>query len=237
MKKRNIIISCLCFCLFGCAKAQINVNEPSSVNMAEKQDVYIAQAALNDEEKDLLELVSSDRKISIWDYQTDESIQTMWITAFYLNDQGGWERLTGFGGTIDEKTIQGRMAILLDDLDQEQEIVYSYKYEDEVTGEIISSKASWKGAYFAQFPFEGGAQGYAVNDTLLTEQISDQEIPLVMLYGSKDGVLATPDFNDFENPEELIEMNYDYCYVITVEFSTMSLDEYETAQKEEEKNL
>ena len=58
-----------------------------------------------------------------------------------------------------------------------------------------------------------------------------------MLYGSKDGVLATPDFNDFENPEELTQMNYDYCYVITVEFSTMSLDEYETAQKEEEKNL
>ena len=237
MKKRNIIISCLCFCLFGCAKAQINVNEPSSVNMAEEQDVYIAQAALNDEEKDLLELVSSDRKISIWDYQTDESIQTMWITAFYLNNQGEWERLTGFGGTIDEKTIQGRMAILLDDLDQEQEIVYSHKEVNEAAGETQSSKVSLEGLFFAEFPFEGGAQGYAVNDTTLTEQIGDQEIPLVMLYGSKDGILASPDFNDFENPEELTQMNYDYCYVITVEFSTMSLDEYETAQKEEEKNL
>ena len=237
MKKRNVIISCLCFCLFGCAEAEINVNESSSVNTAEAQDVYIAQADLSDSEKNLLELVSGDRRISIWDYQVDDSIKTIWIRGFSLNDQGEWESLGGLGGEKEEENTQGRMAVLLDDLDQEQEIVYSYKYEDEVTGEIHSSKTSWKGAYFAQFPIEEGAQGYAVNDTTLTEQISDQEIPLVMLYGSKDGVLATPDFNDFENPEELIEMNYDYCYVITVEFSTMSLDEYETAQKEEEKNL
>ena len=43
MKRKKIIISSLCLCLFGCAEAQINVNEQSSVNMAEEQDVYMPE--------------------------------------------------------------------------------------------------------------------------------------------------------------------------------------------------
>ena len=90
MKRKKIIISSLCLCLFGCAEAQINVNEQSSVNMAEEQDVYIAQDVLNTDEQELLDLVKGKRNITIWDLHADESIQTMRLLIYaYQND--AWE--------------------------------------------------------------------------------------------------------------------------------------------------
>ena len=225
MKKRNIIISSLCLCLFGCAEAQINVNEPSSVNMAEEQDVYIAQASLSDTEKDLLDLINSNQKITIWDYHVDDSVKTIAVNIFSLNDQGEWEELNVSAGSAEEDK-QGRMAILLDDLDKEQEIVFLHTEINEAAGEKHSWKTSIKGAYFADSAFEGGLHGYDVSDALTTEKVADQDIPLIMLYGSKENVLTSPNFSDFENPEELAQMNYDYCYVITIEFSTLPIEEY-----------
>lgn len=206
MKRKKIIISSLCLCLFGCAEAQINVNEQSSVNMAEMNDVYIAQDVLNTDEQELLDLVKGKRNITIWDLHADESIQTMRLLIYaYQND--AWEEREI---TVMEN-IPSKMAVLLDDFKDDQEFVFTFN-EKENSQLMISSKC------FEEAYIENSSHGYEINNVLSLEQKVNQPIPLIMLFGSDESYISNPGFQAISEPERITERNLDYCYVISVEF-------------------
>ena len=228
MKKIFASLLSLC-CLCGCSGAQLSVNELKYVNMAETMDAYIAKSVLKNEERAELESVKGNRVISVWDYQIDDSIKTIAFNIQTLNDQGEWEAVNI--ATVSTETAKemkkGRMAILLDDLDKEQEIVFLNGENAE--GEVNAAwRTSIDSTYFTEASFEDGVHGYTVNDVLSMEQAADQSIPLILLFGSKNcESLASPNVSIFEDLDALAQKDYDYCYILTIEFSSLPMDDYQ----------
>ena len=74
--------------------------------------MQLAPGNLTDEEKNLLTLVGSSQTASLFDFQLDDSIQSVNVERYELDGNGAWRSFGG--GSFSVSAGEGRIALSLD---------------------------------------------------------------------------------------------------------------------------
>lgn len=204
MKKLRIIsiLSIFLYILSGCSSINNNINESNKM--------YIINADMNEDEKNLIELLGVEDEFKIFDFVVDENIRSIQLNTYELKN-GEWNLMVGGGGQSFTDT-KGRLSI---------------KYDNIANGVKKS----------IQSEHTGGGDSYEViapqdlSDYSRVESIFsgekrieyDKEIPLAVQIFASENNINSNGVDSFYNPD-LIK-NYDYAYAITVMFSEKTLNE------------
>ncbi len=189
----------LSFSLSACAESDLN-------------QMYIEEAQLTKEEKNIAELLGLNQEYRLYDFFIDDTIKSMQINTYELID-GEWHIVTGGGGQALEDS-KGRLALGFDNIADGLKIATQSKHNSGST------------SYFKESRNDLTGMGWVTSTlTNKTEITYDQEIPLVIqIITSKNEVHSyTVDY--FFQPEEYEKYDYEHVYAITVLFSQKTVNE------------
>ncbi|MEG0854461.1 MAG: hypothetical protein RSF82_11340 [Angelakisella sp.] len=188
----------------------------SSTNTSNDK-MYIEQAKFTDEEQAILDLVGENGSPYILDFIVDDTVKTLQINTYELQD-GKWHLISGGGGHSFEDKY-GRIALSFD------------KIENGMRTAIQSEHA--KGSTSYHKPKEEAIEGMGTATSRLSSRTNieyEKEIPLVMEVSTTKNEVRSfdPDYG-FKNPEKYKELGYEKVYVITCMFSQKTLSELDDA--------
>lgn len=176
------------------------------------KEMYLEEAQLTEEENKIVELIGMDQKQLIYDFQADDTIKSIQINTYELED-GQWSLVTGGGGQAwtDPK---GRIALGFE------------RISDDLRVAVQSSQHIGATSYQRELEEEGENMGCATS--VLTERkeiVYEKEIPVaIQIVTSKDEVHSyVVDY--FFQPEEYEKYDYEHVYAMTVLFGQKTLNE------------
>ena len=172
--------------------------------------MYIEPAVLTDEELGILELINREISDRVFDFQVDETVQSVHISAHLLKD-GQWQKDTvGMSSRTATDDSEGRVLLDFDRIDGDYTI--SLQGKSGVTRNEVKREG---------LPTESTG---IFTDVLeeKTEIAYEKEIPLVLQIVSSGGISAAS-VDSFYNPEELISHGYDKVMAVTILFSQKPL--------------
>ena len=129
--------------------------------------MYIEEAQLTEEEKNIAELLGLNQEYRLYDFSIDDTVKSMQINIYELID-GEWHIIAGGGGQAFEDS-EGRLALGFDNV------------ADGLRIAVQSEHNSGSTSYFKESKNDITGMGYATS-TLSDKQkiVYDQEIPLVI---------------------------------------------------------
>lgn len=129
--------------------------------------MYIEEAQLTEEEKNIAELLGLNQEYRLYDFSIDDTVKSMQINIYELID-GEWHIIAGGGGQAFEDS-EGRIALGFDNV------------ADGLRIAVQSEHNSGSTSYFKESKNDITGMGYATS-TLSDKQkiVYDQEIPLVI---------------------------------------------------------
>lgn len=207
MKKKLYVLTVITtlFTLTACSSANTKTNK-----------MYIESAKLTEDEKALIELVGVEEIPYIVDFSVDDTIQSLQINTYEL-ENNEWKLISGGGGRQFTDT-HGRMALIFDNIGCGlQTALENYGYNR--YGTISNSNFEGMGEY-TSFLSSKTAIEY------------EKEIPLVIqIYTSKDTIQSlSPEFAFYE-PQTYEDLGYEKVYAITCLFSQKSVKELSAASE------
>lgn len=176
--------------------------------------MYIEEAQLTEEEKNIAELLGLNQEYRLYDFTIDDTVKSMRINTYELVD-GEWHIVAGGGGQAFEDS-EGRLAL---------------GFENIADGLRIAIQSEHRGgstSYFAESKNDITGMGYATSTLSDKKRIAyDQEIPLVIQIITSKNEVHSYMVDYFFQPEEYEKYDYEYVYAITVLFSQKSVSELE----------
>ena len=160
--------------------------------------MYIEEAQLTEEEKNIAELLGLNQEYRLYDFSIDDTVKSMQINIYELID-GEWHIIAGGGGQAFEDS-EGRIALGFDNVADGLRIAVQSEHNS--------------------------GMGYATS-TLSDKQkiVYDQEIPLVIQIITSKNEVHSYVVDYFFQPEEYEKYDYEYVYAITVLFSQKPVSE------------
>lgn len=173
--------------------------------------MYIEQAQLTEEEKNIAELLGLNQEYRLFDFSIDDTVKSMQINTYELID-GKWHIIAGGGGQAFEDS-EGRLALGFDNI------------ADGLRIAIHSEHNNGSTSYFKESKHDITGMGYAISVLSDKQEIVyDQEIPLVIqITTSKNEIHSC--LSDFFQPEKYEKCDHEYVYAITVLFSQKPVSE------------
>jgi len=174
--------------------------------------MYIEEAQLTEEEKNIAELLGLNQEYRLYDFSIDDTVKSMQINIYELID-GEWHIIAGGGGQAFEDS-EGRIALGFDNV------------ADGLRIAVQSEHNSGSTSYFKESKNDITGMGYATS-TLSDKQkiVYDQEIPLVIQIITSKNEVHSYVVDYFFQPEEYEKYDYEYVYAITVLFSQKPVSE------------
>lgn len=174
--------------------------------------MYIEEAQLTEEEKNIAELLGLNQEYRLYDFSIDDTVKSMRINTYELVD-GEWCIVAGGGGQAFEDS-EGRLALGFDNV------------ADGLRIAIQSEHRGDSASYFAESKNDITGMGYATSTLGGKRQIVyDQEIPLVIQIITSKNEVYSYKVDYFFQPEEYEKYDYEYVYAITVLFSQKAVSE------------
>lgn len=183
----------------------------------EKPGMYIEKAELSSQEADLAKLLGVGENQNIFDFKLDDTVQTVQINAYQLND-GNWELIAGGGGR-QFSDPGGRLALRFDKISEGMRAAIQSEHEDGAT-EYTTEQAS---------ATPGMSRTTSMLDDL-TEIRYEEEIPLAVQVCTTKDTVYSYDVTYFFTPEEYEKYDYEEVYAITILFSQKTIRELELDQ-------
>lgn len=180
--------------LCACQKA------PSSPAM------YIEPAQLTQVEEDIAKLLGANTATPIYDFQVDDSVQSMTINAYEL-ENGQWHLFYGGGGRAFTDS-SGRLALEYDTI------------RDGIREAIQSKTVSGSTSFESTEPL-GLPEGFHRATSKLDQRqeiVYGQEIPLAIQIVTSRNEVRSFDTSYFHHPEEYAKYGYEHVFAITVTF-------------------
>lgn len=202
MKKIQYVLSVMLLAMGLCAcSGKLGANEAK---------MYIEPAQLTEEERQLAELLGANTGQRIYDFELDDTVQSLQINSYRLID-GNWELEMGGGGQIFSDK-HGRIAFDFDRLSDGLRVALQSEHH--------GGSTSYEREEDEMFT----DMGYATSVlSTKTEIAYEEEIPLVLqIVTAKDKVISYS-AEYFEHPEELEKLDYEGVYALTVLFSQSSV--------------
>ena len=166
--------------------------------------MYIEEAQLTEEEKNILKLANCNENLLIYDANLDSKAQSYRVTTYELKD-GKWEMIASSAGAIRDSKI--RISLKFD------------KISDGINMGMVSENSSGNTSYIPEEKLETEGMGVVTSSLHQLSEISyGEEISLVgQVISKKD----TIEFNldDYNKPEEIERKDYEHVYYIVIEFS------------------
>ena len=150
----------------------------------------------------------------LYRYEVDESIRTIHMSAYELED-GAWRNRRGQSSYIpleDALEIAIGYQNMMEDLTMSDGATGQYGFTAEEDNDLYHH-VSWR-------------EGWV-------EIVSEEEIPLTMQIVDEEETLTMPSLDAFFTPEKLTEEGFDKVFVVTVRFSENSLDQKDAVSEEE----
>lgn len=197
---KKLLTALLCAALLtGCATQEA------------KPKMYIAPAELNEDEQAIAKLLGANANQNIFDYEVDETLQSVSVQTYELID-GQWEPNIGGGGTA-VSGAKGRLALDFDVLPDRLRVAFQHE-----------------GAYSATEnkslePLN--AEGMSRMSSRVIGQTAveyEKEIPLVMQIVTSRNEVRSYAPEDFYDPSQIAADGHDHVYVVTVKFSQQPLE-------------
>lgn len=151
--------------------------------------MYIEEAQLTEEEKNIAELLGLNQEYRLYDFSIDDTVKSMQINIYELID-GEWHIIAGGGGQAFEDS-EGRIALGFDNV------------ADGLRIAVQSEHNSGSTSYFKESKNDITGMGYATS-TLSDKQkiVYDQEIPLVIQIITSKNEVHSYVVDYFFQPEE-----------------------------------
>ena len=177
------------------------------------EKMYIEPARLTEEEEKIAALLGLNTEQRIFDFELDETVQSIQVNTYRLMD-GEWKLETGGGGQAFSDP-NGRIALAFDRLDEGIRIAIqsdhtggSTEYKSERNGDLeeIGSFAT----------------------SLLSEKTDveyEEEIPLAVQVITTSNQIMSYQVDYFHSPEEYEKLGYEGVFAITVRFSRKTVGE------------
>lgn len=180
-------------------------------------DMSIQKSHLTEEEKDIIGLLGTDDQHAIYDFKVSDSIKTIQINTYKLNN-GKWSMIASGARVFEDAS--GRIALSIDDIAKGCRVA------------IQSENDRGSNSYTTEVSKEQGNMGRATSYLTDTEEIVyEQEIPLVIQIQTSKNIVGAYDVEYFYEPEKYSQYGYEHVYAITVMFSKKTLDELDTITK------
>jgi hypothetical protein len=202
MMKKILLLFAVCglffCCLSGCADSTASVGKNR-----------IAPAALSDEQKEIVDLLSStDQEILLFDFQSEEAYKSreFWVEAYENGELK--DRLSGVSYFADEaKPLNGKLAVVIN----HSEVGVSWKFMASEDGTRVSNSNAP-----AEVKIESLGRGFGP----ITEPVDVVAGKEIVLYSSiyTDGSFT--DYSDLQRYREEPELlrGYPYAFLIVCKF-------------------
>lgn len=186
-----------------------------SLTITNSKQLSIQKAELSLEEQAILDLVGSQVNSYILDFVVDNTVQSLQINTYELQNKE-WKLISG--GCRKFKDSKGKIALTFDNIGLGLRTAVQSKSEKGSSSYQTESK----------FNFEGlsTATSYLTDKTIIGYE---KEIPLVIqIHTSKNGIASySPEYGFYE-PQRYEDMGYEKIYAVTCMFSQKSVNELDS---------
>lgn len=195
--------------LLLCALLSISL---SACTGNDSNQMYIEEAQLTEEEKNIAELLGLSREYRLYDFQLDDTVKSMQINTYELVD-GEWHIIVGGGGQAFEDS-KGRLALGFDNLADGLRIAVQSEHNSDST------------TYFNENKNDLTDMSYTTSALSENKEIIyDQEIPLVIQIITSKNEVHSYQVDYFFQPEEYEKYDYEHVYAVTALFSQKPVSE------------
>ncbi len=179
------------------------------------EKMYIEPAQLTEEEENIATLLGLNTEQRIFDFELNESVQSVQVNTYRLID-GEWKLETGGGGQAFSDT-EGRIALSFDRLDEGIRIAIQSEHTDGSTEYNGETSEDLKGI--------GSFATSVLSEK--TEIVYEEEIPLAVQVITVNNQVVSYHVDYFHSPEEYEKIGYEGVFAITIRFSQKTVAELE----------
>ncbi|MEG1829670.1 MAG: hypothetical protein RR309_09685 [Cellulosilyticaceae bacterium] len=174
--------------------------------------MYINQAELTKEEKNIVNLMGTNLNNKIFDFTVDETIKAIQINTYKLQGDK-WQVISGGGGHVLDDS-EGRIALTFENIAKGMRTTLQSENTNSSVAHTIPTTD--------EFADMGRATSYLSNDT---EIEYEKEIPLIIQISTTKNEISSYSVEYFNHPEEYQKLGYEYIYAVTVMFSQKTVNE------------
>lgn len=184
----------------------------SSCSKLNISSMKLSEADLTEQEQNIVNLLSLNNNAKIFNFSVDETIKSVSVNSYELNENGEWESYRGVGRFALNGT-NGRIALSFNQILSDLTIAIQVENGTKSTRHNIPETIDSDGMSTVSSFFTGS-----------TEISYEKEIPIaIQIITSKDEV-SSYDVEYFSHPEEYKKFGYEHVYAVTVTFSQKELD-------------
>ena len=177
------------------------------------EKMYIEPAQLTEEEEKIAALLGLNTKHRIFDFELDETVQSIQVNTYRLLD-GEWKLETGGGGQAFSDT-EGRIALDFDRLDERIRIA--------IQSEHTGGSTEYKSERNEDLDEIGSFATSVLSEK--TEFDYEEEIPLAVQVITSNNQIMSYQVDYFHSPEEYEKLGYEGVFAITIRFSQKTVGE------------
>ena len=186
------------------------------------EEMYIEPAQLTEEEEKIAALLGLNTEQRIFDFELDESVQSIQVNTYRLID-GEWKLETGGGGQAFSDT-EGRIALAFERLDEGIRIA--------IQSEHTGGSTEYKSERNEDLNEIGSFATSVLSEKKEFEY--EEEIPLAVQVITSNNQVVSYQVDYFNNPEEYEKLGYEGVFAITIRFSQKTVAELEVQRHYEE---
>lgn len=177
------------------------------------EKMYIEPAQLTEEEEKIAALLGLNTEQRIFDFELDESVQSIQVNTYRLID-GEWKLETGGGGQAFSDT-EGRIALAFERLDEGIRIA--------IQSEHTGGSTEYKSERNEDLNEIGSFATSVLSEK--TEFEYEEEIPLAVQVITSNNQVVSYQVDYFNSPEEYEKLGYEGVFAITIRFSQKTVAE------------
>ena len=177
------------------------------------EKMYIEPAQLTEEEEKIAALLGLNTKQRIFDFELDETVQSIQVNTYRLLD-GEWKLETGGGGQAFSDT-EGRIALAFERLDEGIRIA--------IQSDHTGGSTEYKSERNEDLDEIGSFATSVLSEK--TEVYYEEEIPLAVQVITSNNQIMSYQVDYFHSPEEYEKLGYEGVFAITVQFSQKTVGE------------
>lgn len=181
-------------------------------------EMYIEQAQLNDDEKNILSLMDVKNNGVICDFVVDENVESVYITVYKYKD-GAWKEYTRDSRLFAD--TEGRIGLAYEDMGNGMKTSFQGEHDNGSTEFYPDTEDI----------YNTGRMQSTLNTRETVEY--NKEIPVAIQVYTGDNGPSSVGLESFFEPDTL--SGCADAYAVTIEFSDLSLDEHRKMEESEEK--
>lgn len=177
------------------------------------ENMYIEPAQLTEEEEKIAALLGLNTEQRIFDFELDETVQSIQVNTYRLID-GEWKLETGGGGQAFSDP-DGRIALAFERLDESIRIA--------VQSDHTGGSTEYKSERNEDLDEIGSFATSVLSEK--TEFEYEEEIPLAVQVITSNNQIMSYQVDYFHSPEEYEKLGYEGVFAVTIRFSQKTVAE------------